>query len=270
MTLNLLCPTCSTNLNQHGTDRGECTNLLVTDFASQINWFIFTHTISIVCIVLYIDIKCKEVLISDPWNFTVVWTYLHEVEHGTHVHCSLDCQLSRRDAQLLWMGRSCVSSVNSNNYFQVSFGLFYRVIVVLNLWNKKAFQSSANSPFFDSLYFILNKFECVWGGGCRAGTPHSEFQVEHVWTCLGCQGPIQGLLSRGQTEWQVWLRWPGVTISSISIIQIYLQPRFAVFLQVWQEDTELCLGQDSRFFVLLLLFSRWCSIPRHLDFDLLR
>ena len=109
------------------------------------------------------------------------------------------------------MGRSCVSSVNSNNYFQVCFGLFYRVTVVLNLWNKKAFQWNANRPLSNSPCFTVKKFGMCRGWEVLGRDPG---QWGPSWTSLNMFGG-SGLCMRplsprspplnGQTECQIYM-----------------------------------------------------------------
>ena len=64
--------------------------------------------------------------------------------------------------------------------------------------NKKAFQSNTNHPLSDSLYFIVNKFECVWevGGGC---TVRSKLNGPE----LGKGGQSQDPVQRTGWDWPV-------------------------------------------------------------------
>ena len=57
----------------------------------------------------------------------------------------------------------------------------------LDVYDKKAFQSNANRPLFDSLCFIVNKFGWVGGGG---GSLYSTVKVEQVWTRLEAGTPV--------------------------------------------------------------------------------
>ena len=90
--------------------------------------------------------------------------------------------------------------------------------------NKKAFQLSANRPLSDSPCFIVNKFECVGGGGC-GGIPcavKSKLnKFEHVWggrctgTSLSRQTERTENITFRQLRWRVVIGDNGLFTSAM-------------------------------------------------------